>query len=315
MLLSRIKDHLESKLLQQGRSDRLAFFYVPPEQEVSAGSDPDEVIRSIVRQLSYSQSSRELEPAIAQIYRQFASTTDQPRGPTRSECADMIISLTNDLPIYIIVDALDGLKGGEPNDPMQSSRNDFIESLQKIVDKSDYPVKVLLSTLPDSLAETRLRNVFANALIDETAHRYDTHVIEVNEGRNTGDLRLFVDDALNKRIRRGDLLEGDVESSLKEEIAARLLTRSKGLFSYASLAIDRLCDESISKSSVLKEMDEFRGITDLYERSVNDIRTQSRTRVQTTAKATLRWLLCIQESLSVDEFLEAVVVEVCLSFP
>ena len=314
MLLSQINDHLESKILEEGRSDRLAFFYVPPEQEVSAGSDPDEVIRNIVRQLSHSQSSRDLDPAIAQIYRNSTSTTDQPPRPMRPKCADMIVSLTNNFRIYIVVDALDGLKGGYPGDQMRSSRNDFIESLQSIVDKSDCAVKVFLSTLPDTLAETRLRNVFANALNNETAKRYDTHVIEINEDRNSGDLSLFVDDALNKRIRRGDLLEGDVEDALKKEIAARLLTRSKGMFSYASLAIDRLCDESISKSSVLKEIDEFRGMTDLYERSVNDIRTQSRSRVQITAKATLRWLLCMQATLSVDEFLEAVVVEVCLGF-
>ena len=210
----------------------------------------------------------------------------------RSVCADMIITLTHDFLIYIIVDALDALKEGEPSDQTRSSRNDFIESLQDIVDKSDYPVKVLLSTLPDSLAETCLRNVFAKALIDGSSHRYDTHAIEVNEDRNSGDLSLFVDDVLTRRIHWGYLLEGDVDILLKAKIAARLITRSKGMFSFASWAIDRLCDESISKSSVLKELDEFRGITDSYERSVNDIRTQNRARVQNTAKATLRWL-CI----------------------
>ena len=315
MLLSLIVDHLEGKYLEEGRSDRLAFFYVSPEQEVSTGSDPDEIIRNIVRQISHSQTSRELEPAIAQVYRQATSTTDQPLRPMRSECADMVINLTHDFPICIIVDALDALKGGEPSDQMRSSRNDFIESLQNIVDQSDYPVKILLSTLPDSLTETRLRNVFANALVDESSHLYDTHVIEVNADRNSGDLSQFVDDTLTKRIHRGDLLEGTVEKPLKEQIAARLLERSKGMFSYASLAIDRLCDESISESTVLKEIEEFRGMTDLYERSVNEIRTQSKARVKLTARTTLRWLLCCQETLSVNEFLEAVDVEVCLRFP
>ena len=39
MLLSLIIDHLESKFLEEERSDRLAFFYVPPEQENNAGLD------------------------------------------------------------------------------------------------------------------------------------------------------------------------------------------------------------------------------------------------------------------------------------
>lgn len=314
MLLSKIVDHLESIILEEGRSDRLGFFYVSPEQQISAGSDPDEVIRNIVRQLSHSRTSRELESAIAQKYRQSTLTTDQPPRPMRSECANMIVSLSHDFPVYIVVDALDALNGGEPRDQMRSSRNDFIESLQNIVDQSDYPVKVLLSTLPDSLAETRLRNVFANALIDASSNRYDTHVIEVNEDRNSGDLGQFVNDTLTKRIDKKYLLEGIVEKPLKEEIAARLLTRSKGMFSYASLAIDRLCDESINKSTILKEIEDFHGTTDLYERSVNEIRTENKARVQITAKTTLRWLLCIQETLSVHEFLEVVDVEVCLRF-
>ena len=315
MLLSKVVDHLEGKFLEEGSPDRIAYFYVSPEQQNGAGSDPDEVIRNVVRQLSHSLISRGLEPAIAQKYRQSTLTTDQPPRPMRSECADMIVSLTHEFPVYIIVDALDALKGGETSDQTRSSRNDFIESLQIIVDQSEYPVKILLSTLPDSLAETRLRNVFARALADESTPRYDTHVIEVTADQNSGDLGKFVYDTLTKRIHREDLLEGTVEKMLKEKIATRLLERSKGMFSYASLAIDRLCDESISESTVLKEIDEFHGMTDLYERSMNEIRTQSRARVQTTAKATLKWLLCVQETLRVEVFLEAVDVEVCPGFP
>ena len=315
MLLSKIVDHLEAKLLEDGSPDRIAYFYVSPEHQNGAGSDPDEVIRNVVRQLSHSLISRGLEPVIAQKYRQSRLTTDQPPRPMRSECADMIVSLTHDFPVYIIIDALDALKAGETSDQTGSSRNDFIESLQNIVDQSEYPVKILLSTLPDSLAETRLRNVFARALADGSTPRYDTHVIEVTADQNSEDLGHFVYDTLTKRIHRKDLLEGTVEKTLKEKIAARLLERSKGMFSYASLAIDRLCDESISESTVLKEIDEFHGMTDLYERSMNEIRTQSRARVQTTAKATLKWLLCVQETLRVDVFLEAVDVEVCPILP
>ena len=56
-------------------------------------------------------------------------------------------------------------------------------------------------------------------------------------------------------------------------------------------------------------------MTDLYELSLNEIRTQRRIRDQITAKATVKWLLCTQETLRVDVLLEAVDVEVCLGFP
>ena len=121
MLLSQLIDHLNNKFLEAGRADRLAFFYVSPEKGVSAGSDSDEVIRNIVRQLSHSHSSRELEPAIAQIYRQSASSTEQPPRPMRTDCADMVIDLTHDFPVCIIVDALEVLREGQPSDQTRSS--------------------------------------------------------------------------------------------------------------------------------------------------------------------------------------------------
>ena len=315
MLLSKVVDHLKAKFLEEGNPGRIAFFYVSPEQQTSAGSDPDEVICNVVRQLSHSPTSRGLEPAIAQKYRQSTSTIDQPPRPMRSECAEMIVSLTHDFPIYIIVDALDDLKIGETSDQTRTSLYDFIESLQNIVDQSEYPVKILLSTLPDSYAERRLRIVFASALVDESSQRYDTHVIEVTADQNSEDLGQFVYDTLTRRINGRYLLQGNVEKTLKEKIARRLLERSKGMFSHASFLIDRLCDESINESTVLKEIDELPGMTDAYARSMNEIRTESRARVQITAKVALKWLLYVQETLSVEVFLETIDVEVCPGFP
>ena len=43
------------------------------------------------------------------------------------------------------------------------------------------------------------------------------------------------------------------------------------MFSSANLAIDRLCHENIYESTILEEIDDFRGIADLYERDVKDI--------------------------------------------
>lgn len=129
MLLSNVIDHLESKFPEEGGFNRLAFFYIESGQGFSAGSDPDEIIRNLVRQLSYSWTTRELEPAVAQVYKQSSFATDQPPKPMRSECTELIINLTHDFPVYIVIDALDALSEGEPSDRMRSSRNDFIESL------------------------------------------------------------------------------------------------------------------------------------------------------------------------------------------
>ena len=128
----------------------------------------------------------------------------------------------------------------------------------------------MLSTLPDSDAERRLRIVFASALVDESSQRYDANVIEVTADQNSEDLGQFVYDTLTRRINRKYPLEGNVEKTLKEKIARRRLERSKGMFSHASFLIDRLCDESINESTVLKEINELPGMTATNEAKIID---------------------------------------------
>lgn len=309
MLLSAVIDHLQSRILDNGDPDHLAFFYASA-QEGNFWGNPDEVIRSIIRQLSATQAGTTLEPAAKQKCDELTSKTTEPSRPVMSECVDIALALTSYFPVVILIDGLDELQAGNATEKMQSSRNDLIESLHEIFKKSSNPVKLFFSVLSDGPAEARLRRMFATPAMDDTKPPDSWHIIEVNGTKNSGDVSTYVDKEMAKRISSGDLLEGEVDGELRDMIKNRLLERSNGMFSYATMQIERLCDDRMDRITVLEELDKpLPGITTFYDESIESIRNETIDRVRLTAQTTLRWLLCIQEPLPLHSFLEAVIVE------
>ncbi|KAL8927232.1 MAG: hypothetical protein Q9208_002408 [Pyrenodesmia sp. 3 TL-2023] len=310
MLLSAVIDHLENRILNNGDPDHVAFFYASA-QEGNFWSNPDEVIRSIVRQLSVTQAGTTLELAAKQKHDELTSATTEPSRPVMSECVDIALALISHFPVVIFIDGLDELQAGNATEKTQSSRNDLIEGLHEIFKKSSNAVKLFCSVLSDGPAEARLRKMFANPAMDDTKPPDSWHAIEVNGTTNSKDFSTYVDKELAKRTSSGDLLEGEVDGELSDMIKDRLLERSNGMFSYAAMQIERLCDGRMDRTTVLEELDKpLPGITSLYDESVASIRNETIDRVRLTAQTTLRWLLCIQEPLlPLHSFLEAVVVE------
>lgn len=308
MLLSVVIDHLQDQYSHNGAPDHLAFFYASA-QEGSLCGNADEVIRSIVRQLSIAGTT--LEPATKQKYLDLTAAPNESSRPVMPECVDMILALTNSFPIVIIIDGLDELQSGNATERTQSSRNDLIESLNEILKRSSNSVKLLFSVLADGSADARLRRVFANTAADDLKPPDNWHAIEVNASRNSGEINSYVDKELTKRISSGDLLEGEVDGDLKEMIKHGMLKQLNGMFSYAAMQIDRLCDSRMDKTAVLEELDKpLPRTTSFYDKSVEEIRIETIVRVRVTALHTLRWLLCIQDPLlPLPAFLEAVVVE------
>ena len=310
VLLSNIIDYLKSQIDEHGRADHLAFFYASA-KEGSSWVDPDEILRNLVRQLSHTQGGPAVEVATKRKYDQLSSAGNEPLRPIMSECVDMIVALTTDFPITIVIDAIDEVGSGLPAQETHSSRNDLIESLGEIMRRCSNPVRILLSTLSDSPAETRLRHEFTNFDVKDPNCSGSWHIIEVNSSRNSGDISRFIDEQLGKKIRKHDLLAGDVDDDLRKIIKNRTFERSNGMFRYASMQIDRLCNDSMDRLTVLDELEKpLPGITSLYERSVNEIKDERIDRVRLTAQASLRWLMCVQDDLPTSAFLEAVSVEV-----
>ena len=302
-LLSIVIDHLQDWISKEASTDHLAFFYASA-KEANFWADPDEVIRNIARQLSTTQIGASLEPATKQKYEELTTGTSEPPRLTMSECVDLVTALTSASPVIIVIDALDELRSKNSSEQTQSSRDDLIESLGEIMKKSSSPVKILMSTLTDSPTEARLRKVF---VAGESNCSGKWHIIEANSSRNAEDISHFIDAELAQKIEKRYLLDGDVDPELRATIKSRLLERSDGMFRYASMQIDRLCDDRMDRITVLEELEKpLPGITSLYDQSIDEIRRESIDRVRITAQNTLKWLLCVQETLPAGAFLEAI---------
>ena len=164
MLLFVMIDHLQDQFSHNGAPDHLTFFYAST-QEDNFRRNADEVIRSVVRQLSIAGTA--LEPAIRQKYDDLTAATNEPSRSLMPECVEMILALTDSFSIVIIIDGLNALQTGNAIQKIQSSRNDLIRSLNDILKQFSNPVKLLFFVLPHESTADSLRKIFANIAADD----------------------------------------------------------------------------------------------------------------------------------------------------
>ena len=308
-LLSMVIDRLRELDRSDESFSRTAYFYAS-NAEGSDWSDPDEILRDIVRQLSIASGGTSLESAVEQKYYRFASDGAEPSRPTMNTCLDLILALSVDYHITIVIDGLDEINTVSGPHTVQSTRDDLIYGLAKVLGSSTKPIKLLLSTISGSQVEARLRKAFGGPHPYNDGCSGNRHVIEVDASRNIEDLKSFINQQVEERISRQDLLRGVVEGDLRDKIKRRLLEHSNGMFRYANMQIARLCDDRMDTLTVLEELEKpLPDVASLYDRSIDEIREERVDRVRLIAQSALRWLRCAQEPLNKESFLEAISLE------
>jgi NACHT domain len=138
VLTSRIIDHVQTKTLQQETG--LAYFYcarAEPER-----SDAAEILRCIVRQLSFCDVGRPLRAAALEAYSRKRMEADEQRVSLEKlnvdECVKIIVALLKDDPAFIILDGLDECE--------RTQKQEILHALQLIIEESPMMVKIVLSS-------------------------------------------------------------------------------------------------------------------------------------------------------------------------
>lgn len=274
----------------------LAYFYCSRNkagfenvQELSSASEAGEIFRSLLKQLVKTERSKEIDVSITDKYQQLKADVDEPRRLTMSECIELIISISWNKAITIIIDALDECRS--------ANVRDLLKGLDEIVTRSPQNVKVFLSTRPVSGVIDSLRDKPYASL-------------EVSADQNGDDISNFITHELDSRIREKQLLHGLVSDDLRRDILLSLSKRAGSMFWYANLQLNLLCDPTaeLDESSVRARLTElpatlkeaYTGILDEITSSKN---SQSSREV---AQNILKWLLCAQEPMPSETFLEAV---------
>ena len=275
------------------KANRTAFFFCSSDSvhtgsnEAFSRSDPDETLRSLVSQLATSQESNHVALILQGKYNIFGPDSDQSVNLPYTDCIEIIVAISESTPVTIILDAFDEC------DQNRSPR--LIQHLEEIIRQSPTNVKVFISTRSFPAIEDKL---------------VPDRSIEVNADNNGVDVKKFIHSTLEKRINDKTLLNGDVPDDLKDEIENTLTGRASNMFLYASLLLEQLCDKNYDDpASIRKRLGSLpRDLKDVYSRIMAEVHDENVTsdRSRLIAQNAFKWLLCAQEPLQGDAFLEAI---------
>ena len=274
-LTCRVIRVLESSIQRTGR---LACFFCSNDkahQESFSRADPEEALRSIVSQLATSKDSSYFAPLLQIKYDGFGPDSDQSMDLTYSDCVEILVTISERMPLTIIIDAFDECD--------QDKSTKLLQHLDEIIQRSPSNVKIFITT----------RSFLA---IEDTLT--PDRSIEVTTTNNGDDVRTFIRSTLDLQIKNRNLLNGEVPDDLKNEIESTLTNRAGNMFLYASLLLEQVCDKNFDDvASVRKKLESLpRDLTDVYDRIMAEIHDNdgNSERNRVIAQNTFKWLLCAQ---------------------
>ena len=204
---------------EEGRNPNPVYFYCARNSAEPERANPEAILRSLVRQMSYLQPGGAILKPVQDQYdkRMNEGFAD---GPLSIEdCEALILELTKHRPLTtIVIDALDECDS--------KKRGILLQTLSTIVHKSIGLVKLFVSSRED-------RDIVLQ-LVD-----YPNLAIQANH--NQDDIVKFVDSEVDNMVKFKRLLSGKVEEALVTQIKKVLSEEAQGMLacqSHCSFIID-----------------------------------------------------------------------------
>ena len=286
-LVCRVIENLKKNLIDPETDQelrRLAIFYCSNDnaktgrKEAFSRADPEEALRSIVSQLCTRQKDRYVAPTLEAKFEASGPESDFQRPLDYSDCVEIMIEISQSVPITIVLDAFD--ECDKDRSPI------LIKHLKEVISQSPGRAKVFVSTRSFPAIEKDLK---ADPSIGVTA------------ARNKDDVREFIETTLDDRIKDKELLDGDVKPDLRDKIRDTITSRAQNMFLYASLLLNQLCDRNHinDAESIRKKLVELpENLAEMYSRIMVDIHDEKNNSQRSCrlAQDTFKWLLCAQST-------------------
>lgn len=282
-----IQRHLEATR-KNDQSAPVAYVYCSNITRNSLMLNPVVILRSIVKQLAMGQSGQKIRQPLWEEYskRQEVANMDglEPTPLTIEECTRILLTLTEDCPATIIIDGLDELEG---------QRVDLLAVLRTLVNESSSVVKLMVSSRED-------RDI-AQGLQDALS-------ICVSASENSSDIEKFVQHRVSSAIIEQKLLGGTLSDSLRGHHINTLTEGAKGMFLWAAMQLEYLCDRNkfkveadiIAASKTLPPT-----LVSIFDRLYTRIHSYGQYG-KTIARRVFAWLLTAERALSISELITAV---------
>lgn len=287
MLVAHVIEYIRSQIPNESGQIPLAYFYCARTINEPERSDPVELLRSIVEQLSCSDEDLPIRLPVVERYKAMKKKARgrKPEKLELSECMEVILELLEANPAEIIIDGLDEC------DP--AKRQDLLDVLQTIIKEASNVVQVFVSSRDDHDLVHRL---------SQAPNLY------IRAADNTRDIERFVVFRVDEAILKERILCGEVSNDLRQKIIETLIGKANGMFRLASLHIESLCDPARikTKANVLDALVHLPQDLQLSDDSILARISNSQDPNPELANRVLKWLLCARESLPSLGFIIAV---------
>lgn len=192
---SSVIEKLYRKSSQYPDSLSLAYFYCIRNSAEPERSHPDKVIRSILKQLSFSDVDQTIRDQVVTSYREreIEAKGSQVEPLIYKETVDIILELLQDNSAVVIIDTLDKYN------PTLHHR--LFLALSRLIEKSATPLKVLVSSRDNRDIVHRLTN---------------SPNLYINTSDNRKNIQDYVNVQVSQAIDKERLLCGVVSESLKK---------------------------------------------------------------------------------------------------
>ena len=204
-LASAVVDSFFHESFGQASPAPIAYFYCTRNAAEAERSNPEEILRSILRQLTVShEPSPTVHERVLQEFerRQAVAKVDgfEVTKLQAAECTRLILDTTAANPATIVVDAVDEI---QPN-----SRHTLLSALAQIVQDSSNVVKIFITSRDDS-------NIYA--LLPHAV------ALRIQHGLTRKDMNDFVHREILAAIQNQRMLNGMVSEKLKQDLLSALV--------------------------------------------------------------------------------------------
>lgn len=202
---------LEQQRVAKFAAVPLAYFYCSKKSSDPRTSDPVQILRALLRQLTGRDSTLPLRGGVAQEYQLRQERAEETGAQLASldsdEVVQYILDITAEDPVVLVIDALD-----EAN---YEQRGTLFDALRRIVEESHNLVKIFVSSRNDG------------DIVDEFEQWPN---LEIGDKFNRNDVNAFTVFKVDQAIEARKILRGNVSASLRDDIIKTLTGKAQGMW-------------------------------------------------------------------------------------
>ena len=202
ILIDRFIDDFEAD-----RNPNSIYFYCQRNSAEPERSNPEAILRSLVRQMSCLRPGGALLQPVRKLYDERKKEAFAAGSLNSDECIALVLEMIKDrLMTTIVIDALDEC------DP--DKRDVLLEVLSKIVTDSTGLVKIFISSRDDG---------------DIVLHLGECPNLKIQASHNQDDITRYVNSEVSKVIHCRKWRSGKVDEKLEQEIKLALIEKAQGM--------------------------------------------------------------------------------------